>query len=115
MALLFSSLGIKRYIASLLAALVEVLRAVPGTAESISAIELAAGFFGITGLTHAAGAKTVSKKKLASAASVVSALLALSYFVPALLPLRPYLEKVAGLLGAAALGSAVAKPKEEEG
>lgn len=105
--LLFSSLGLKRLIASLLSVIVEVLRVIPGTAEAVSAIEVVAGFFGITGITHAGVKGTLTKKKLATAAAAVSALIALSHVVPGLQPLVPYLEKIAAFLGAAAIGSQV--------
>lgn len=100
---LLQSLGIKRLIASWLSAVVEVLRAIPGTSEWISVIEVIAGAFGITGLGHSGAAGTMSKRKLATASAALAALIALSHVVPALAVARPFLEKLAALLGSAAV------------
>ncbi len=102
---LFESLGLKRYIASALSVVVEVLRAIPGAEGAVSAIEMIAGFFGITGIGHATVSGGIDKKILATASSAIASLIALSYFIPALAQFRPILEKVAALLGAAALGA----------
>lgn len=110
----FETLGLKRLIASALSAIVEVLRVIPGTATYIPIIETIAGIFGITGIAHAAGTGTLTKKKLATVSAAVTFLITLSY-IPAigfyLIPFRPYLEKIAGIIGAAAVG---ARLKERE-
>jgi hypothetical protein len=100
---LLRSLGLKRLVASWLSAVVEVLRAIPGTSEWISTIEVTAGVFGVTGLGHSGAAGTLSKKKLATASAAVAALIALSHVIPALAVARPFLEKVAAVLGSAAV------------
>lgn len=102
------SLGLKRLVASWLNVIVEVLRAVPGTAETVASIEVVAGLFGITGLGHAGVSGTVTKKKIATASALVSVLLAASYAIPALAPFAPILQKAAAVLGAAAVGSSLA-------
>ena len=56
---LFESFGIKRLVSSILSVVVEVLKAIPGTAETIIAIEAAAGVFGITGIGGAAAKGTL--------------------------------------------------------
>jgi hypothetical protein len=45
----------------------------------------------------------LSKKKLATASAAVAALIALSHVIPALAVARPFLEKVAAVLGSAAV------------
>jgi hypothetical protein len=100
---LLRSLGIKRLIASWLSAIVEVLRAIPGTSEWVSVIEVIAGVFGITGLSHSSAAGTLSKRKLATASAALATLIALSHAIPALAVARPFLENIAALLGSAAV------------
>ena len=104
-----NSFGLKRLIASWLSAIIEVLRAVPGASEYISAIEVAAGFFGITGISHAGATGSLTKKKTATASAAVASLIALSYVFPVLIPFRPFLEKLAAVLGAAAVGVSLSK------
>lgn len=102
---IFKSLGLKRIISSWLSTIVEVLRAVPGAAEYVSTIEVVAGFFGITGIGHAGVSGGLSEKKLATASAAVASLLMLSHFVPALAPFAPFLQKIAALLGTAAIAT----------
>jgi hypothetical protein len=99
----------KRLVASWLNVIVEALRVIPGTSEYIYTIEVAAGFFGITGIGHAGVKGTISKKKTASASAAVASLIALSYVFPVLIPFRPFLEKLAAILGAAAIGANLSK------
>lgn len=105
----FSSFGLKRLVASYLSIIVEVLRAVPGTAEIISSIEMVAGLFGITGIVHTGTTGDLTKKKLSTAAAAIAAVLFLARFIPAMAPFVPILEKVAALLGAAAVGVQITK------
>lgn len=105
---LLETLGFHRLLAGLFSAIVEVLRAIPGTGEYVTTIEIVAGFFGITGLTHATADKKLTRQKLATASAAVASLLALSYvpfLAPVLDPLRPTLEALAPLLGSAAVGA----------
>ncbi len=111
MSILSSGLGLKRLIASALSSLLDVLRIIPGAAEYISTIEMVAAFFGITGLVGAGTQGALSKKKLASASAALAFLNVVCLWVPALGPLAPYLQQIAALLGAAAIGS---KIKERE-
>lgn len=108
------SSGLKRLIASGLNSLLGVLLVVPDAAAYIAPIQQIAGFFGLTGLVHAAGSGTVTKKKLASASALVSLLLAASYFVPAIAAYRTALESLAGVLGSAALGVQVNADKSNQ-
>lgn len=103
------SVGLKRYIASLLATVVEVLRVIPGSQEVISGIELAAGLIGITGIAHASSAKTLSKKKLLTASSLISFLIILVPYFPEAAPLLPLLQKAAALVGALGVGASIKK------
>ncbi len=105
---LFSSSGLKRLIASALCAVIEVLRSIPGTGEIVAVLEALAGVFGVTGLAHAAVAKTVSQKKLAGVASLIAILIIIAQYVPALQPYVPLLEKIAAILGSAGVGVAIA-------
>lgn len=105
---LFDSSGLKRLIASALCAIIEVLRGIPGTAEIISVLEALAGAFGAVGLTHAAAAKTVTRKKLTGIASLIAILIIIAQYVPALQPYVPLLEKIAAILGSAGVGAAIA-------
>lgn len=107
--LLLRSFGLKRLITSWLNVIVEVLRVVPGSSEYIAVIELLAGYLGITGIGHAGINGDLTKKKLATASAAVASLVLVSTFVPQLAPLRPVLEKLAALLGAAALATNVKK------
>lgn len=95
--------GTKRLIAAFLSSLLEVLRAIPAAANFVSVIELVAGFFGITGISHAVLEKTVATKKLASFAAILAAVVALAQFVPQLQPFLPFLQRIAALLGSGAM------------
>ena len=106
---LFSSFGLKRLIASYLSIIIEVLRAMPGTAEVISTIEVVAGLFGITGIAHAGATGDLTRKKISTAAAALAGLVFVARFVPALAPFIPILEKIAAMLGAAAVGIQVSK------
>ena len=99
--------GVKRHLASVLAAVLEVLRAIPGTEQLVFSVEKIAGGLGIVGLGHAAVKGSVSRFKLAGLSSLVSTLILLAYFVPSLQEFVPVLQKVAGVLGAAAVGAKV--------
>ncbi len=102
------SFGFKRLLAGFFSVIVEVLRAIPGTGEYITTIEMVAGFFGISGLTHAGVDGQLTRKKLATASAAVASLIALSYIpflAPFLEPLRHTLETIAPILGAAAVGA----------
>ena len=103
--------GMKRLVAAALSAIVEVLRVIPGTQEYIVVIEMVAGFFGITGITHAGATGNLTTRKLATASAAVAVLIAVTYFVPALESFRPKLQTIAALLGSAAVG---ARMKEGE-
>lgn len=100
--------GLKRHLASVLAAVLEVLRVVPGAEQIVLWLEKAAGALGLVGLGHAAAKGTVSRFKLAGLSSLVSTIILLAYFVPSLQSLVPVLQKVAALLGAAAVGGKLA-------
>lgn len=101
--LIAKSQGLKRRIASLLAVVVELLQSVPGLEAYAAIVAQAAGALGVVGTGHAAAAKTLSKARLATLSSVISALLLLAPFVPQLAVAVPALQKIAALLGAAAL------------
>lgn len=103
---IFESLGVKRLVASLLSVIVEVLKAIPGAGEYITVVDMIAGFFGITGISHAAAIPgALTRKKLATASAAVATLTAVCLFIPPLAPFIPYLQKLAALFGAAALGA----------
>lgn len=106
---MFNSLGLKRKLASALAVVLEVVRYIPEAAPFVAILEQIVAGLGGAAVAHASTAGTVSKFKLATASSVLSFLLGMSYAVPALAPYRAILEKLASLVGAAALGSAVSK------
>lgn len=106
---MFTSFGIKRLVAAILLPILELLKSIPGTGELIMAVEAIAALFGVTGLAHAAKARTISRKKLLSTAALLAILLEIAQLVPALHPYIPLLQKIAALFGAVAAGSAINK------
>lgn len=105
----FNSIGLKRYIASAVSVILEVLRLIPGTETLVTILEKINGLLGFTAVAHAAKSKSLSLAKLAAASAGLSFLIALAPFVSELQPLLPYFSKIAALLGAAALGSRASK------
>lgn len=102
---LLRSFGLKRYVASGLAALIEVLRLVPGSEVVVAVLVKVNAALGFAAVGHASIAGTISTAKLAAASSALSLLIAIVPFVPALHAVAPLLGKIAALLGAAALGA----------
>jgi hypothetical protein len=106
---LFRSQGAKRQVAAILSVLLGFAEVIPGAAGAISAIQWAAGVFGVTGLVHAAGAQTLLKHRLAGITAVLTTLIAVAHFVPSLAPLIGPMQHLASILGAAAVGSNLSK------
>ena len=108
---LFTSEGFKRQVAATLSLLLGVISMFPGTSEAIIAIQWIASFFGVSGLVHATTAGTLSKNQAAGLVSVLSGLIALAHFVPAMTPLIGPMQYLATILGAIAVGQKMATPK----
>lgn len=104
---LFSSRGIKRQIAGLLTAILEVIRAIPEALPFVPLLESVIGILGGTAVTHAALAQSLNKHKLSTLASILAVVIAVAPYIPALLPFIPLLQKLAALLGALGAGSLV--------
>jgi len=108
---IFKSEGIKRLIASGFAAVYSLLASFPETASLLPILLQIAAFFGITGVAHATVAGTVPKFKLATVSAVLSIVIGVAYFFPQFEAVIPLLQKIAGLLGAGALGATLAARK----
>jgi len=109
---LFSSVGLKRRIAALAAALLELAKTVPALAPAIPILEYLAGIMGGIGVAHAGSEGTLGKAKLISISSLLSLLVLLAGHVPAAAAFLPLIQKLAALLGMAGLGAAVATKKK---
>lgn len=96
---LLVSKGLKRRVASLLAVLSGLADTVPEVGFLVHYVNLVAGFFGITGVAHAAKAGTVMKFKATSTASFLVAFLAAAQAYPVLLPFVPLVQKLAFMFG----------------
>lgn len=99
------SKGLKRKLAALILVLAEVLGPIPGATKVIEYLIMIAGLLGGAAATHATVAGTLGKAKMLSLASVLSFLVLLAHFVPALAPAVPILAKLSVLLGAAGIGA----------
>lgn len=106
---MLDSNGVKRLIAAFLSSLLELLRVFPATANAVMVIELVAGLFGITGISHAVMDKTVAERKLASVVAVLAGLIAIAQFIPQLQPLVPFLQHLAAIIGGGAMVAEVVK------
>ena len=98
---LLKSLGLKRRIASALLSLSGTLSLIPGLQGYAALLSELAGIIGGGGLLHALLYGTIGKNKLASFASLVSMLIAISPTIPALAPYQVILQAVLVLLGGA--------------
>lgn len=101
---IFSSDGLKRKIAALLTAVIPLLEADPNFSYLVPYVIHIAGLLGVTGLTHAAGSRTLDQHKLASLAALLSSVLTVAQYIPALAPYLPILTQVAGFVSALAVG-----------
>jgi hypothetical protein len=110
---LISSTGFKRNIASVLAMLYGIVSVIPEVQFLTTVLEQIAALFGITGLAQASVAGSLNKAKLASISSVLSVLLFIAQYVPALAPYAPILMKLAAIIGAMGTGVAVANSKKK--
>lgn len=93
------SKGFKRRISSLLTVMYGIVQTVPAVAVVLPYLEWAAGFFGVTGVGHAAASGTLKKFKAASAASLLASFVAAAQLYPALLPFVPLVQKLAFIFG----------------
>jgi hypothetical protein len=105
---MFTSSGVKRRLVAYLNALLEVARAFPELAPAVSVLEQAIGLLGGVALVHAAGGGTLSKYKLAGISSLLSVIISVGHFVPALTPFMPVLTKLAAFFGALSTGDTLA-------
>jgi hypothetical protein len=101
------SKGRKRLASSILAVVGIILSQLFGLNDPGVLLQIAGGGVGIVGLGHAVRAKTVSKRKLTSIASVLAAILALAQSIPALEPYVPIIQAIVALLAALGIGNEV--------
>ena len=106
-ALLVKSEGFKRTVAAVLAALYGIVSAIPELQLFQTVLEQIAALFDITGIAHAAVGGGLSKVKLSTISAVLSALLVLSQYIPALQPFAPMLLKLASIIGALGAGTSL--------
>lgn len=99
------SFGLKRTIAGYLATLIEAVKQVPALAHIIPELQIVGAAFGVTGLAHAVGKKTINKYKLASLSALLVMLVGAAQYIPALMPYAEALQTAAAILGAITLGS----------
>jgi len=102
-----SSLGIKRYLASIIEAVLPIVRSIPGLEAYVSILEQVAGIVGATGVAHATVSKNKKSLKLASITSTLSALIAVAAYIPALTPYVAALKLLTSVLGAIAVGKGI--------
>lgn len=110
---IFESLGLKRKIAAILAIIIEIAAVIPELAPIMPILQYIGALFGVTGIVHGTAAKTISKFKLSTLASLLTALAALSLYVPALAPYTDYLQKAAAIIGGIVLGTTDVSKKLE--
>lgn len=103
------SKGLKRKITALLLMLIEALSPFPGMHKVIEVLTQVAGVLGGAAATHATVAGTLGKAKLMSLAAVLSFLVFLAAFIPALASAVPILTKLSVLLGAVGVGATLKK------
>lgn len=106
---LFSSTGLKRRIASLAAAAIELARSVPQLSPALPVLEYIAGVFGGVGITHAGLEGTLSKGKLVGLSAALSTFILIASFTPSLAVAVPILSKIAAYLGVAGLATGLKK------
>lgn len=106
---MLTSKGIKRRLVVYIGLLADVLRAIPGAAPILLVLDSLNALLGGAALSHATVAGTLTKEKIAGAAAIIYILIALSAYLPILVPYLPYLYKAAGLLSAARVGKEVLK------
>lgn len=106
---LFNSQGFKRKIASILAIAIEIAASVPELAPLVIPLQYIAGFFSVTGIAHGAVAQNINQYKLATLASILTALAAIAHFVPQLAPFEDWLRKAAAIVGSIVLGGNLPK------
>ena len=102
---LLESLGIKRYLATVISGITAVVAGIPALAFLIPILTAASAALGITGVANATVSGTIKQYKLNSIASIVAVLILVCHQVPSLAIYLPVLQAIAALLG----GSAVAK------
>ena len=102
---LFKSVGFKRQLASVLSVVLGLASMFPGAQSVVDAVQAIASFFGVTGLLHATAVGTLAKNQIGNAVSLISLLITLSHFIPALTPYVGTLQYIATILGAAAVGT----------
>lgn len=108
---LLASKGGKRLLSSLIAILTSVSMLIPGLGEVINYLQTIAGAVGAVGVAHAAEAGTLSKAKIAGLSSVISFLILLSHYIPALVPYTALLQQLAAGLGISAVSMKLAEKK----
>ncbi len=106
---MFSSSGIKRQLASILAVVISIASSVPGLEVLVGVLNYINVALGGTAVSHAVVAGTVTKHKLVTLASILSLIAGLGAYIPSLAPFIEILQQVAGLLGAAGVSSAITK------
>lgn len=104
---MFNSTGLKRKAATLIASLLSVIDGIPGTEQISAVLGTVNGVLGGVAISHAGVAGTLSKEKISGAVAALYALIFILHFIPQLAPIIPALQKLAGILAVAKVGSSV--------
>ena len=99
----------KRILSGGLSAVSAVSTVIPGAEVATLGLDFAAGTVGAVGVTHAGFAGTIKKNKTASIAALFSILTFAAHVYPPLAVVLPFVSKLAGLFGAAAVGAKLAR------
>lgn len=97
------SFGLKRQLAAALMVLITILNTMPETQAWATALLPIAALLGATGIMHATLVGTLSEKKLAGLASLISVLVFASKFYPPLMQYDSLLDTLAALFSASGL------------
>lgn len=102
------STGVKRMIASILAAIIVILSQVlPANSEFILILQAVAAVFGTAGLLHAAGAGTLGLAWEASVSAALQALAAVAVYIPVLKDYADLIQQLAAIIGSLGIGAHV--------
>lgn len=109
---MFLSKGLKRFLASQILLLIQIIQA-SGSAALLAIVPLLqalAAALGVVGVAHAAVNIGSLKKYLLS---TIGALIAIAQYIPALAPYRELLEQIGALIAAALVGEKISEAKSK--
>lgn len=106
---MFSSSGIKRKLASIVAVLISLGSAVPGLDVFVGVLNSINAALGGAAVAHASATGTLGTYKLSGIASILTLIAGISSYIPVLAPYTAILQQIAGLFGAAGVTAVAVK------